>query len=101
MGLMLSPHNPCIFYGTFQEGLPPIYILGLYVDDFKYFSPSDKMAKIFETQLGSKCQVDFTGEVSWFMGSKYKWEDLPDGRLTVSITQTAKSEELIKNHGME
>jgi hypothetical protein len=40
------------------------------------------------------------GEVSWFLGSKYEWENLPDGRLTVSITQTAKVEELLDTHGM-
>jgi hypothetical protein len=71
------------------------------VDNFKYFSLSDETDKLFKTQLGSKCQVDFMGEVSWFLGSKYEWEDLPDGRLTVSITQTAKAEELLENHGME
>jgi hypothetical protein len=100
MGLAMSPHDPCVFHGVLQEGLPPIYI-GLYVDDFKYFSLSDETEKLFETQLGSKCRVDFMGEVSWFLGSKYEWEDLPDGRLTVSITQTAKAEELLENHGME
>jgi hypothetical protein len=40
------------------------------------------------------------GKVSWFLGCKYEWETLPDGRLTVSITQTAKSEELIETHHM-
>jgi hypothetical protein len=33
MGLTMSPHDPCVFHGSLQEGLPPIYI-GLYVDDF-------------------------------------------------------------------
>jgi hypothetical protein len=99
MGLTMSPHDPCVFYGTVKEGLPPIYV-GIYVDDFKYFSLSDETEKLFETHLGSKCRVDFMGEVSWFLGCKYEWENLPDGRLTVSITQTAKSEELIENHGM-
>jgi hypothetical protein len=40
------------------------------------------------------------GEVSWFLGCKYEWEQLPDGRLTQSITQTAKAEDLIETHGM-
>jgi hypothetical protein len=95
----MSPHDPCVYFGTLKEGLPPIYI-GLYVDDFKYFSLSDEVEQLFEAQLGSKCRVDFMGEVSWFLGCKYEWEHLPDGRLTVSITQTAKSEELIIAHGM-
>jgi hypothetical protein len=100
MGLSISPHDPCIFYGKLADHLPPIYI-GLYVDDFKYFSTSDETEKLFEQRLGSKCIVDFMGEVSWFLGCKYEWENLPDGQLTVSITQTAKTEDLIEDHGME
>jgi hypothetical protein len=100
MGLTMSPHDPCVFYGTLKDGLPPIYI-GIYVDDFKYFSLADETELLFEQQLGSKCRVDFMGEVSWFLGCKYEWENLPDGRLTVSITQTVKAEVLIETHGME
>jgi hypothetical protein len=100
MGLTMSPHDPCVFYGSLQEDLPPIYIR-IYVDDFKYYSLSDETELLFEQQLGVKCRVDFMGEVSWFLGCKYEWENLPDGRLTVSITQTAKSEDLVESHGME
>jgi hypothetical protein len=99
MGLNMSLHDPCVFSGSLNKGLPPIYI-GIYVDDFKYFSLSSDTEDLFEKQLGAKCRVDFMGEVYWFLGSKYEWETLPDGRLTVSITQTAKIEELINTHGM-
>jgi hypothetical protein len=98
MGLSISPHDPCVFYGKLADHLPPIYI-GLYVDDFKYFSNSDETEKLFEQRLGSKCVGDFMGEVSWFLGCKYEWENLPDGRLTISVTQTAKTEDLIEDHG--
>jgi hypothetical protein len=99
MGLTMSPHDPCVFYGSLRDDLPPIYV-GIYVDDFKYFSLADETEQLFKSQLGTKCKVDFMGEVSWFLGSKYEWEDLPDGHLTVSITQTAKAEDLIQSHGM-
>jgi hypothetical protein len=69
------------------------------VDDFKHFSLSDETEELFEQHLGSKCKADFMGEVSWFLGSKHKWENLPNGWLTMSITQTAKVEELIDTHG--
>jgi hypothetical protein len=72
----------------------------LYVDDFKYFSTSNETERLFERLLAKKCKVDFMGEVSWFLGCKYEWENLPDGRLTVSITQTAKAEDLIETHGL-
>jgi hypothetical protein len=41
------------------------------------------------------------GEVSWFLGCKYEWENLLNGKLTVSITQTAKAKEIIEAHGMK
>jgi hypothetical protein len=99
MGLSISPHDPCVFYGQLSPHLPPIYI-GLYVDDFKYFSLSDETERLFEQRLATKCIVDFMGEVSWFLGCKDEWENLPDERLTVSITQTAKTEDLIDTHHM-
>jgi hypothetical protein len=40
------------------------------------------------------------GKLSWFLASKYEWETLLDGQLTVSITLTAKAEGLIFTHGM-
>jgi hypothetical protein len=99
MGLQISEHDQCVFSGKLAPHLPPIY-LGLYVDDFKYFSESKETEKLFEKLLSAKCKVDFMGEVSWFLGCKYEWEALPNGRLTVSITQTAKAEDLIETHGM-
>jgi hypothetical protein len=85
MGLTMSPHDPCVFSGKLWGDLPPIYI-SLYVDDFKYFSLSEETEELFEKQLGTKGRVDFMGEVSWFLGSKYEGEYLPDSRLAVSIT---------------
>ena len=99
MGLVQSPHDPCIFFGRLRKDLPPIYI-GLYVDDFKYFSISDEAEELFESKLKTQCKVDFMGEVSWFLGSKYEWEYTETGKLTVSITQTAKAKVLIEAHGM-
>ena len=92
-------NHPCVFYGKIDPNLPPIHV-GLYVDDFKYFSISDETEELFENIMSSKCTVDFMGEVSWFLGCKYEWEDLDDGRLTVSITQTAKTESILDEHGM-
>jgi hypothetical protein len=99
INLSQSPHDPCVFYGRLRPDLPFTY-LGLYVDDFKFFSVSDEAEQLFEQLLSAKCKVDFMGEVSWFLGCKYEWENMLDGRLTVSVTQTAKSEELISDHGM-
>jgi hypothetical protein len=99
LGLSISDHDQCVFSGKLAPHLPPLY-LGLYVDDFKYFSESDETERLFERLLGKRCKVDFMGEVSWFLGCKYEWENLDDGRLTVSIPQTAKAEDLLETHGM-
>ena len=99
IGLSMSPHDPCVFFGQLRDDLPPIYV-GLYVDDFKYWSTSDETEKLFEKRMQATCKVDFMGAVSWFLGSKYEWSYLTDGRLSVSITQTAKTEALLEAHGM-
>jgi hypothetical protein len=39
MGLTPCPHEPCLFTGILIVGSPPLY-LGIYVDDFAYFSVS-------------------------------------------------------------
>ena len=39
IGLQRSPNSPCLYSGTLKPGHPPLY-LGLYVDDFIFFSKS-------------------------------------------------------------
>ena len=99
ISLTQSIHDPCVFYGSLEPNQPPLYVC-LYVDDFKYWSTSDAVEQLFDQKLGARCKVDFMGEVSWFLGCKYEWETLPDGNLTVSITQTARAEEMIEDHGL-
>lgn len=40
VGLRAHPSSPCLFSGILIKGHPPLY-LGLYVDDFIYFSESN------------------------------------------------------------
>eukprot|EP00957_Ditylum_brightwellii_P022097 1666709-Ditylum_brightwellii.AAC.1 len=47
---LLCPNAPCIFYGTLIVGQPHIYI-GLYAENFVYFSESKAVEKAFETRL--------------------------------------------------
>jgi hypothetical protein len=69
---------------------------------FKYYSLlSDDRKTLFETEPGNQCQVDFMREVSWFLGCKYEWGNLPNCQPTLSITQTSKAQELMKVHGMK
>jgi hypothetical protein len=67
-------------------GGPPIY-MGIYVDDIIYFSSSDEVEKHFESLLSGIGNVDFMGQVSHFLGIEFAWKYLPNGHLTVSLTQ--------------
>jgi hypothetical protein len=71
IGLFPCPHDPCVFTGTPLKGLPPIY-LGVYVDNFKYFSASDEVERYLERELGSRLAVDFMGNVTWYLGCRYE-----------------------------
>jgi hypothetical protein len=78
---------------------PPIYI-GVYVDDFQYFSISDKVEKWFEQMLPQHVKVDFMGPLAYFLGSRYVWYNTSNG-LAVHISQPGFTEQLIEKFGME
>ena len=70
IGFTMHPSSPCIFVGTLIEGEPPVY-LGLYVDDFIYFSKSEAAEKKFEKLFGNKIDTEFNGPIQWFLGIKF------------------------------
>jgi hypothetical protein len=95
VGLSPCKHDPCVFTGSLLTGEPPLY-LGVYVDDFTYFSDSDNVEKAFEQSLSMELQVDFMGDIAWFLGKCYDWQRTEDDLVTVSITQTAKIESMLE-----
>ena len=72
----------------------------MYVDNFTYFSTSDATERAFKTQLAQEIEVEFMGPVTWFLGCLYVWDTLPDGRLMVHISQTAKIESMLDQFGL-
>ena len=94
IGLHQCPNSPCLFTGTIIKDQPPIY-LGLYVDDFVYFSRSDKVEKEFESQMKSRIQVDFMGRVSYFLGIRFQWR-CNDNKVQVHLSQEAFADGLIQ-----
>jgi deoxyuridine 5'-triphosphate nucleotidohydrolase len=98
-GLEPSLHNPCLFTGK-PDGVNTLY-LGLYVDDLCYFSTSDECEKIFEQKLQSFTTVDFMGDISHFLGIKFRWEKHEDGHITTHLSQQAFSEHLISEQGLQ
>jgi len=104
MGLMQSPHDPCLFHGVpstpdhpAMEGDEPITI-GLYVDDMVYYSLHDHVEKRFEQILASQFTVSFMGVVNWFLGTHFTWRDLPNGELSVHLSQAAFAQNLVERH---
>ena len=95
-GLYPTPNNPCLFQGK-PDGIHTLY-LGLYVDDLCYFSSSDACEKAFETKLQSLTNVDLMGDISHFLGIKYKWSKHDDGHLTAHLSQNAFAEQLVSNN---
>jgi hypothetical protein len=99
VGLSPCKHDLCVFTGSLMDGEPPLY-LGVYVDNFTYFSDSDDVERAFEQSLSLELQVDFMGDVAWFLGKYYDWQRTEDDHITVSITQTAKIKSMLEKFGL-
>ena len=97
-GLYPTPNNPCLFQGK-PDGIHTLY-LGLYVDDLCYFSTSDSCEKAFEQKLQSLTNVDLMGDISHFLGIKYKWTKHDNGHLTAHLSQHAFAEQLVTNNNL-
>jgi len=80
--------------GTIIPGQPPIYVC-IYVDDIIYFSANDDVERKFESLLSTIGNVDFIGQVSHFLGIEFTWNHLPDGHLSVSLTQQSFLDQLL------
>jgi hypothetical protein len=93
VGLKQHPTSPCIFYGELIPGEPPLY-LGLYVDDFCYFSQSRAVEEKFEHDFGNKIDTDFNGQIGYFLGINFECKKHPDGSVTIHLSQEAFIENL-------
>ena len=73
ISLRNSPNSPCVFVGKILDNEPPLY-LGLYVDDFCYFSESNKVEKEFKHKLDNNYSVSYDNKLEWFLGMKFEWK---------------------------
>ena len=80
---------------THAQEEAPLYI-GLYVDDFVYFSEDDEVEKRFERLLAKKIKVDFMGTVNWFLGTHFEWADHADGGLSAHLSQSAYAQNIVE-----
>ena len=99
MGLEPLTNSPCIFKGKILPDSPELF-LGLYVDDFVYFSTCPKVEEEFARRLKQLNEVDFMGKVSHFLGLKFQWTEYNDDngqqQLKVHLSQKAFAENLVQ-----
>jgi hypothetical protein len=97
MGLKPSPHDPCVYTGVVNPGedydpatsTRKLLHIGIYVDDFVFFSEDSAEEELFRTTLASKIKVDFMGDVDYFLGTAFMWKRWQDGHLSVHMGQNA------------
>ena len=87
IGMYQHPYSPCLFIGTPIAGEPPLY-LGLYVDDFIYFSTNRKVEEKFEKSFKAKLDMDLSGDISYFLGIKFT-PKRHDKHVTIKLSQEA------------
>jgi len=96
MGLQSSSNSLCLFTGRLVDGEPPFFV-GIYVDDIIYLCVSTTIECRFEELLSTIGTVDFTGQVSLFLGIEFSWIHHDDGNLSVRLTQQSFAESLIES----
>ncbi len=83
-----------MFKGTIKKGHPPLYV-GLYVDDFIYFSETDYVETLFEEKFGNEVTTTFEGDVSHFLGIAFQSIRHADGHVSTHLSQEASIDSLL------
>jgi len=93
IGLIPSLEDPCLYSSFIQDtsGLTGTKLthplaLGLYVNDFIYFSEDPAVESLFCHLLTKRCKVDFMGIANWFLGVHFSWCLTPSA-ITVHLSQ--------------
>ncbi len=103
IGLKPSLEDPCLFSGfiwdysnpSLASSISPL-TLGLYVNDFLYFSEDPSVEALFCRPLAEQCKVDFMGVVEWFLGIHFAWRITSDSVL-VHLNQSGFAANLVKS----
>jgi hypothetical protein len=69
--------------------------IGLYVDDFVYFSKDPEVESLFKRLLKEQVNVDFMGLVEWFLGIHFFWRFTPS-KVDVHLNQTRFAANLVE-----
>ena len=106
LGLRQNAYDPCLFSGNIVDPSNPAdspssepLTLGLYVDDFVYFSTDPEVEAEFQCLLKQQVTVDFMGRVEWFLGTHFQWSATPDV-VQVHLSQTGFASHLIEENNI-
>jgi hypothetical protein len=99
MGVTTSKHDPCLFSGVVStsssssdvSARAPLHV-GIYVDDFVYYSTHPGEELHFLKEHKKQVVVDFMGPIDWFLGTAFTWKTHDDGNLSVFLSQMAFTE---------
>ena len=104
IGLKPNASDPCMFTGSITDPNDPAahipsapLTIGLYVDDFVYFSEDPEVERKFEQLLSSLITVDFMGTVDWFLGTHFQWSCYHN-EVSVHLSQTGFAAHLVEDN---
>ena len=95
MGFNTSPHDLYLLSGVLSNPSYPDTIsavqfqlhVGLYVDDFVFYSSDPTQEDPFKTLLQEHIQVDFMVDVEYFLGTAFTWLKHKDRNISVHLCQ--------------
>jgi hypothetical protein len=102
IGLTPNAHDPCLYTGFVRDPRNPSaphsdvpLSLGLYVDDFVYFSEDPEVEVLFERLLQERLKVEFMGLVEWFLCIHFLWR-FTSSRVDIHLNQTGFAANLVE-----
>jgi len=77
-----------------------VYV-GMYVDDFVFYSTDDAEEARFKKELAARITVDFMGDVDYFLGTAFTWKRREGGHLSVHLSQAAFTDHTAHRFGVD
>ena len=100
MSLKASSHDTCLLSGILEYSNSQKNIsrdqyqlhVGIYVDNFVFYSSDPAQEVLFKNLLQEHIQVDFMEDVDYFLGTAFTWLHHKDGNIYIHLCQSAFTE---------
>lgn len=106
LGLCQNAYDPCLFTGSISDHNDPTdspssspLTLGIYVDDFTYFSADPDVKCKFQLLLKKYVTVNFMGPIEWFLGQHFQWK-ITSNEVHVHLSQTGFASHLVEDNNI-